>query len=243
MDRIRLEGVSKHYFRLGGSQWLTGWLFRRSSRKQDWFWSLRNINLHVSRPGTSLGIVGSNGSGKTTLLRILAGVTFPTCGTVTVHGRVVSMLELFAGMQPDLTGRENLFLNGILLGMRRHEIRSKLDSIVEFAGIGEFLDMPLKHYSLGMQMRLGFGLSTHVDASIFLVDEAWGIGDSDFQAKSFRRLKELKRQGVTLILVSHDLEILRQLSDETLWLHKGETRAFGPTKEVLSSYLQQHPGR
>jgi len=243
MDRIRLAGVSKRYFRLGGSKLLARWLFRRSSRGQDWFWSLRDVDLHIPRPGTSLGIIGTNGSGKTTLLRIIAGVTLPTAGTVTVHGRVVSMLELFAGMQPDLTGRENLFLNGILLGMRRREILHKLDSIVEFAGIGEFLDMPFKHYSLGMQMRLGFGLSTHVEASIFLVDEAWGIGDSDFQAKSFRRLRELKRQGVTLILVSHDPEILRQLADETLWLHKGETRAFGPTEKILSSYLQQHPGR
>jgi ABC-type polysaccharide/polyol phosphate transport system ATPase subunit len=243
MDRIRLEGVGKRYFRLGGSKLLAGWLFRRSSRSHDWFWSVRDVNLHIPRPGASLGIIGANGSGKTTLLRIIAGVTRPTSGTVTIHGQVVSMLELFAGMQPELTGRENIFLNGILLGMRRREIQRKLDSIVEFAGIGEFLDMPFKHYSLGMQMRLGFSLSTHVEASIFLVDEAWGIGDAEFQSKISRRLKELAANGATLLLVSHDLEILRQLADETLWLHKGETRAFGPTEEVLSSYLQQRPSR
>ena len=243
MNPISLEGVGKRYFRLGNSKWLRGFLFRNSLAKQNWFWSLKNVSLQVSRPGTSISVVGSNGSGKTTLLKIIAGVTSPTRGTVSVHGQVVSMLELFAGMQADLTGRENIFLNGMLLGMRRREIQKKLDSIVEFAGIGEFLDMPLKHYSLGMQMRLGFGISTHVDASIFLVDEAWGIGDSQFQTKSFQRLKELTRQGVCLVLVSHNLEILRNLSTETLWLDKGEARAFGPTETIINSYLQQHPDR
>ena len=238
MDRIRLEGVSKRYFRLGGSKLLAGWLFRRSSHEQDWFWSVKNVDLCISRPGTALGIVGANGSGKTTLLKIIAGVTLPTTGRLTVHGRVVSMLELFAGMQPDLTGRENIFLNGILLGMRQREIQRKLDSIVEFSGIGEFLDMPLKHYSLGMQMRLGFGISTHVEAPIFLVDEAWGIGDAEFQRKSFLRLKELLRNGTTLILVSHEALILEQLSDEVLWMEKGAVRALGPAREIVRSYLK-----
>ena len=238
MNRILVENVSKRYFRLGGSKMLAGWLF---GRRKNWFWSLKNANLQVNRPGTSVGIIGTNGSGKTTLLRIIAGVTQPTAGSVTVHGRVVSMLEVFSGMQPELTGRENIFLNGILLGMRRQEILRKVEPIVEFAGLGEFLDMPFKHYSLGMQMRLGVSLSTHIEASIFLVDEAWGIGDSDFQAKSLRRLKELKQEGVTLLLVSHGPLIVRHLADETLWLHKGETVAFGPTEKIIDSYLQQHP--
>lgn len=243
MDRIRLAGVSKRYSRLAGPKLVSSWIFDPTFSGRSWFWSLRNVDLQMARPGTSLGIVGSNGSGKTTLLRIIAGVTNPTTGTVIVHGRVVSMLELFAGMQPELTGRENVFLNGIVLGMRRHEIQRKLDSIVDFSGLGEFLDMPFKHYSLGMQMRLGFSLSTHVEASIFLVDEAWGIGDADFQTKSFQRLRELTRKGITLILVSHDASVLRQLTEETLWLHKGEVQAFGPTEKVINSYLQQHPDR
>ena len=233
MNRILVENVSKRYFRLGGSKMLAGWLF---GRRKNWFWSLKNANLQVNRPGTSVGIIGTNGSGKTTLLRIIAGVTQPTAGSVTVHGRVVSMLEVFSGMQPELTGRENIFLNGILLGMRRQEILRKVEPIVEFAGLGEFLDMPFKHYSLGMQMRLGFSLSTHVEASIFLVDEAWGIGDAEFQAKISQRLKELNRQGATLILVTHDPEILRRLTTETLWLDRGEVVTLGPSEQVLRSY-------
>lgn len=237
MERLLLAGVGKQYFRLAGPQLLARSLFHRGAAKQDWFWSLQDVNLVLDRPGVSLGILGANGSGKTTLLRIIAGVTMPTTGRVVVHGRVVSLLELFAGMQGDLTGRENIFMNGLLLGIRRHEIRRKLDSIVGFAGIGEFLDMPFKHYSLGMQMRLGFSLSTHVEASIFLVDEAWGIGDAEFQEKSFLRLKELARQGATLILVSHDLAVLESLAPTALWLHQGKVMAQGPSKQVIGAYL------
>ena len=238
MERISLSGVSKRYFRFSGAKMLTQWPFQAKS-VQNWFWSLKDIELRINRPGTTLGIIGSNGSGKTTLLRIIAGVTTPTYGKVVVHGRVISMLELFAGMQPELTGRENIFLNGILLGMRTREIRRKFDSVVEFAGIGDFLDMPLKHYSLGMQMRLGFSLSTHVEASIFLADEAWGIGDAEFQSRSFTRLKELAHSGATLLLVSHDPLVLRQLASEVLWLQKGAVRALGPTDSIIDSYLKQ----
>lgn len=237
MERIRLAGVGKRYFRLGSAKLLASSLFL--SGEKNWFWSLRGIDLTIDRPGTSVGIIGSNGSGKTTLLRIIAGVTMPTTGTVIVRGRVVSLLELFAGMQGELTGRENIFMNGLLLGMRRQEIRRMLDSIVQFAGIGEFLDMPFKHYSMGMQMRLGFSLSTHVEASIFLVDEAWGIGDAEFQAKSLERLRELGRSGATLILVSHDPIILRELTTEILWLHRGELVEKGPSEQVIQSYMER----
>ena len=241
MDRIRLAHVSKKYWRFQGARLLVDWARGKRDWSESWFWSLREVNLTVSKPGTSIGIIGSNGSGKTTLLRIIAGVTAPTSGTVAVHGRVASVLELFAGMQPDLTGRENLYLNGIMLGMRRHEIQRKFDSIVHSSGIGEFLDMPFKHYSLGMQMRLGFSLSTHVEAAIFLVDEAWSIGDAEFQARSFQRLRELTASGATLVLVSHDPLVLLQLTQQTFWLDKGQIRLSGPTEEVLNAYLRQVP--
>lgn len=238
-DLIRLKGVGKRYFRYGSAKFLRKGLLGLGASESDWFWSLKGIDMVIARSGSSFGIVGANGSGKTTLLKIIAGVTAPTVGNVTVHGRVISLLELFAGMQGELTGRENIYMNGLLLGMRRQEIRRKLDSIVSFAEIGEFLDMPFKHYSLGMQMRLGFSLSTHVEAATFLVDEAWGIGDSSFQSKSFQRLRELNRQGVTLILVSHDMTVLKELTQEAMWLQKGKAAAVGPTAKVLSAYLDQ----
>lgn len=236
MERIRLIDVSKRYWGLMGVQLLAGLALRRKAAQSHWFWALDKVNLTVAGPGKWLGIIGPNGSGKTSLLRIIAGVTQPTSGTVIVHGRIVSLLELFAGMQPDLTGRENIFLNGIVLGMRRREIQKKFDSIVEFAGVRSFLNMPLKHYSFGMQMRLGFSVATHVEAEIILMDEVWSIGDADFQSKGMERLKLLRQRGATLILVSHDLEVIRKLTEETLWLQSGRVAAFGPTDEVVRAY-------
>lgn len=238
MEQLRLENVGKRYFRLGGAKFLARGIFGVKASPSDWFWSLENISFSIDKPGSTLGIVGANGSGKTTLLRIIAGVTAPTTGTVMMRGRVISLLELFAGMQMELTGRENIFMNGLLLGMRRQEIRRKMDSIVQFAGIGEFLDMPFKHYSLGMQMRLGFSLSTHIEASMLLLDEAWSIGDAEFQAKSFKRLKELNRQGASLVVVSHDPIVQKSLVEEMIWLQKGKVHLQGKTEEVLQAYLR-----
>lgn len=241
MDRIRLIGISKRYSRLQGPKllaYLGGHFF---FREDPWFWSLQDVHLTLQR-GVSLGVVGSNGSGKTTLLRIIAGVTAPTLGTVAVHGKVVSLLELFAGMQGELSGRENIRFNGTILGMRRREIDRKFDEIVEFAGVGDFLDMPVKHYSSGMLMRLGFSVAIHTDSDIILVDEAWSIGDADFQAKSFKRLEDLRRKGATLILVSHDTSVLQKLTTKTLWLNKGHVEKFGETREVISAYLRPAPG-
>ncbi len=203
----------------------------------NWFWALKDVDLSLA-DGMSLGVIGANGSGKTTLLRLIAGVTRPTCGTLQVHGRIVPMLELFAGMQPEFTGRENVYLNGILLGMRRREIERKFDQIVDFAGVRNFLDMPLKHYSTGMGMKLGFGVAIHTDVQIMLLDEAWSIGDAEFQAKSLAQLHELRRKGITLIIVSHDLGLIQTLSDQALWLDHGLVRDFGPTQQVIDSYLR-----
>ena len=202
--------------------------------------ALDGLNLEVRR-GEVFGLLGPNGSGKTTLLRIVAGVTEPTRGTVAVNGRIVSLLELFAGMQPDLTGSENIFLNGLLLGMRRQEIQRKFKSIVEFAGVGDFLDMPLKHYSTGMAMRIGFSVGLHVEANLFLIDEAWSVGDPDFQAKSLERLGSLSREGAAVILVTHDLEIIRKHAPETLWLDHGVIADSGRSESVIQNYLRGNP--
>ncbi len=239
MERIQLIDVSKGYSKQSGAKLLANWGFWRRDSDPRWFWALDQVNLSIPESGKSIGIIGPNGSGKTTLLRIIAGVTVPTSGTVIVHGCIIPLLEVFAGMQPDFTGRENIYLNGILLGMRRQEIQKKFDSIVAFAGVSEFLDMPLKHYSSGMTMKLGFSVAIHREADIILVDEAWSIGDTAFQAKSLTHLRRLHESGVTLILVSHDLEIMRQLSDEVLWLQNGRTAAMGPTNEIIPLYLKK----
>lgn len=239
MERLRLEKVSKRFSKREIARLLTHWEFwREGASHSDWFWALDKVDLVLSGSGKRLGIIGANGSGKTTLLRIIAGVTNPTSGTVVVNGRVVPLLEPVAGMQPDLTGRENIALIGTILGMRHREIQRKLGEIVEFAGVSNFLDMPLKHYSLGMIMRLGFSIAIHVDADIILVDEAWGIGDAEFQTKSLERLQQLFHQEATVILVSNDLEIIRRQTDQALWLREGRVAAFGPSQGVIESYLK-----
>ena len=237
MEIIRLSSVSKKYSRLEGVRLITNRDFWMERESPHWFWALEHVNLSIPKGGTSLGVIGANGSGKSTLLRIIAGVTKPTYGTVVVHGRIVSLLELFAGMQPDLSGRENIILHGIILGMRRREIRRKFDAIAEFAGVEDFMDMPLKHYSTGMIMRLGFSVAIHVEADIILVDEAWSIGDIEFQNKSLQRLAQLREQGATLILVSHDMDVIRQQTQDVLWLQRGKVASCGPSDQVIRTYL------
>ncbi len=236
---IQLAGVSKRFLKNQWTQHLLRLATDRHRADSDWFWALHDVNLTLSEPGKRLGIIGANGSGKTTLLRIISGVTIPSGGTVVIRGRVAPLLEPFLGMQPELTGRENIFFNGLTLGMRRGEIQRKFDTIVDFAGIKEFLDMQLKHYSLGMIMRLGFSVAIHVEADIILVDEAWSVGDAEFQTKSFERLQSLRRrEEATLIVVSHELEIIRRQTEETLWLHQGKVADFGPTDRVIDAYLR-----
>ena len=236
---IQLSGVSKRFLK---NQWAHH-LFRlavdRRSANSDWFWALDNVNLTLSKAGGRVGIIGANGSGKTTLLRIISGVTTPTNGTVVIRGRVAPLLEPVLGTQPELTGLENIHFIGLTLGMRRSEIRAKLNPIVSLAGIKGFLNMQLKHYSLGMIMRLGFSVAIHVDADIILVDEAWSVGDAEFQTKSLEHLRYLhERKDTTIIVVSHELDIIRRQTDETLWLHEGKIACFGPSAQVVDRYLQ-----
>ena len=203
------------------------------------FWALKDVSLDVHR-GETFGIIGRNGSGKSTLLQIIAGTLQPTRGEVSVHGRVAALLELGSGFNPDFTGRENVYLNATILGLTRREIDERLDSILAFAGIGEFVDQPVRSYSSGMSVRLAFAVIAHVDADVLIVDEALSVGDVFFAQKCMRFLRELKKVG-TLLFVSHDAAAVTNLCDRALWLDSGEMKLQGSAKEVVEAYLaQQH---
>lgn len=201
-------------------------------------WVLRDVNFTVLA-GETLGIIGPNGAGKSTLLKLVGRILEPTQGRVRTYGRVAGLLEIGTGFHPDLTGRENIYLYGSLLGLRRGELASRFDAIVDFAGIGPFLDMPVRHYSSGMYMRLGFSVATSVDADILLIDEVLAVGDQVFQAQCLERIRELQRQGVTILLVSHDLNTVRQFCKSAVWLENGQVRAQGLVDDVVGQYLGQ----
>lgn len=199
------------------------------------FWALRHLSFDVL-PGESFGIIGTNGSGKSTLLKLIAGVTQQTEGKLRVHGRVAPLIELGAGFHPELTGRENIFLNGIILGLRREEIREKFDSIVAFSELAEHIDQPVKHYSSGMYLRLAYAVAIHTDPDIVLIDEILAVGDEGFQKKCLAKVREFQRQGVTIILISHDRKLIAEFTDRTLLLDQGKQVVVGPTKDVLKKY-------
>jgi len=202
--------------------------------------ALDDISFAVER-GCTLGILGSNGSGKSTLLRILAGVTPATSGRVAVRGRTSSLIDLAAGLEPELTGIENIFLNASVLGLSRREIRRRLKAIVDFAEMGSYIHSPVKYYSSGMLVRLAFSIAAHLDPEILLVDEALAVGDTYFQAKSFDRMRQLQRtHDTTILLVSHDLEIVEEMCDEILWIEKGQLRYRGARSGGLDQILMEH---
>ncbi len=211
-------------------------LFRRRRSAEEYFWPLRNISMVVN-PGDSYGILGQNGSGKSTLLKLITGVLEPTSGTIRLHGRIASLLELGAGFHPDLSGRENIFLNGSVYGLDRREMTRKLDSIIDFAELGDFIDTPVRHYSSGMYVRLGFAVAIHTDPDVLIVDEVLTVGDQIFQQKCMERIWELKRDGVAIVLVSHNLEEIRRLCDRAIWLQNGEVRGEGSALETVDDYL------
>ncbi len=210
--------------------------WKRERSPTSYFWPLRNLSLQVW-PGDSIGILGQNGSGKSTLLKLITGVLPPTSGSVHIHGRIASLLELGAGFHPDLTGRENVFLNGSIYGMDRATVRRKLDQIIDFAEIGDFIDTPVKHYSSGMYVRLAFSVAIHTEPEVLIVDEVLTVGDQIFQQKCMQRIWEMKRAGVAIILVSHNLEDIRRLCQRAIWLQDGEVRAEGPALDVADDYL------
>jgi lipopolysaccharide transport system ATP-binding protein len=199
------------------------------------FWALKNLSFEVPR-GTVIGVIGRNGAGKSTLLKILSRITEPTEGCVEIHGRVASLLEVGTGFHPELTGRENIFLNGAILGMPKIEITRKFDEIVAFAEIDKFIDTPAKHYSSGMYMRLAFAVAAHVEPQILVVDEVLAVGDLGFQRKCLGKMGEVARIGRTVVLVSHQMNQIRRLCSHSVWLDRGVARAVGKTVEVVSSY-------
>lgn len=212
-------------------RWLTG-----KRRRDEYFWALNDVSFDVKQ-GEVLGIIGRNGAGKSTLLKILSRITRPTSGRVELYGRVGSLLEVGTGFHPELTGRENIYLNGAILGMSRSEIRRKFDEIVDFAEIERFLDTPVKYYSSGMYVRLAFAVAAHLEPEILVVDEVLAVGDAKFQKKSLGKMESVAKQGRTVLFVSHQMNAVRTLCVDTLLLSKGKIVTFGRTNDVISEYL------
>jgi len=210
---------------------------RNHHQTREEFWALRDLNLRVE-PGETLGVIGSNGAGKSTLFKLITRILEPTNGEVLVNGRLTALLELGAGFHPDLTGRENVFLNGSILGLTAREMRQRLDDIVSFAELERFIDVPLRHYSSGMQVRLGFAVATSLDPDIMLIDEVLAVGDEAFQKKCLERIDHFRQSGKTILFVSHDLESVKRLCTRALWLDAGLPAGDGPAVEIVERYRQ-----
>jgi ABC-type polysaccharide/polyol phosphate transport system ATPase subunit len=238
MADVSLHGVSKRYFIDAADavpQGLVRRVARRLVRAQQDFWALRDVTLEIER-GETVGVIGHNGAGKSTLLKLLSRITAPSEGEIRIRGRLSALIELGSGFHPELTGRENLFLSGAIIGMRRREVAAKLDSIVEFAGVREFIDVPVKWYSSGMYVRLGFAMAAHLDPDVLLVDEVLSVGDAAFQGRCFGRIDELKRAGTTILLISHDLGSVERLADRAVLLDHGRVAAVGRPGDVIARY-------
>ncbi len=241
MILLRLEDVWKTYSRKVTREFLRSYIAARvRPPRHERFAALQGVNLELHE-GDSLAVIGPNGAGKSTLLSLIAGLSWPDKGVVQVNGRVAALLELGSGFHPDLTGAENVRLNAALLGFSRARAREKFDEIVEFSGIGEFINEPLRTYSAGMVMRLAFSVAASVEPDILLIDEVLAVGDSAFQRKCMARVRELKRAGRVLICTSHVLSTLRGLCNRALWLEHGRVRKEGPLEELLSEY-EAHEG-
>lgn len=217
------------------NQYLKAALTQGRRAKYEDFWALQNVSFEIPH-GEAFGIIGSNGSGKSTLLKCLAGILTPDQGNLTSHGRVAALLELGAGFHPDLSGRENIALNGAILGMTRREIDDKFDDIVGFAGLEQFIDTPVKNYSSGMVVRLGFAIAINVEPEILIIDEVLAVGDEEFQQRCFQKIEQFRREGRTIIFVSHGLSQVSQFCHRALWLEKGKVQTIGPAYEVVSEY-------
>jgi lipopolysaccharide transport system ATP-binding protein len=213
--------------------------FRRARREK--FWALQDVSFDLSA-GEVLGLIGRNGAGKSTLLKVLARITDPTRGEIHLWGRVGSLLEVGTGFHPELTGRENVYLNGAILGMHRKEIATKFDAIVDFAGVDKFLDTPVKRYSSGMFVRLAFAVAAHLDSEILLLDEVLAVGDGDFQAKCLDKVNDLTRSGRAIILVSHNMATMREFASSAILLERGRLVTWGPTDMVIETYLEAGGG-
>ena len=245
MADLTVTHLSKRYRIAGAEAGPRTWIERAGAalrRPTHDFWALRDVSFDVER-GETVGIIGRNGAGKSTLLKILSRITAPSAGEVRIRGRLVALIELGSGFHPELTGRENVFLNGAILGMRRREVAAKLDRIVEFAGVREFIDVPVKWYSSGMYVRLGFAIAAHLEQDILLVDEVLAVGDAAFQARCFSRIAELKRDGATVLIISHDLAAIERLCGRALLLEAGRAHRLGHAREVVAAYQRLIEGR
>lgn len=238
---LEVRGVSKR-FRLHNEQQRSFQeifvnLFRRKRyNPSKEFWALRDVTFQVM-PGESLGVIGPNGSGKSTLLKLLAGILEPTYGEIVVNGRISALLELGAGFHPDLTGRENIFLNGTLYGLSRQEMQRQVESIIEFSELSDFIDVPIKHYSSGMYVRLGFAVAIHTEPDLLLVDEVLAVGDANFQHKCMDAIQQYRQRGGTILLVSHDLGSIESICDRAIWYEHGEVQVMGHPTDVVMQYL------
>jgi len=244
---VVLENISKR-FRLQSArsrslqELVIGTLHRRNRQESEDFWALRDVSFSVEQ-GETLGLIGPNGSGKSTVLKLISGILQPTSGSVAVNGRISALLELGTGFHPDLTGRENVFLYGSILGLSNRTISSKLGEIIEFSELEQFIDVPVKHYSTGMLMRLGFSTAVYVDPDILLIDEVLAVGDVQFQQRCINRILDLKADdGKTILFVSHSENLIRSLCDRVVWLQDGRMIATGRADEMASAYLETTSG-
>ncbi|MEM9773167.1 MAG: ABC transporter ATP-binding protein [Chloroflexota bacterium] len=233
---IEFNNIIKRY-KLGKTVTSVRDVFRNigSTGQAEYHYAVNDVSFQL-KPGESLGIIGPNGAGKTTTLKLLSGVTKPTSGLINVNGRFSALIELGAGFHPDLTGRENVYLNGTILGMSRAEINERFDDILDFAGIGDFIDTPVKRYSSGMYARLGFSIAAHVDPDVLLVDEVLAVGDFAFRAKCYKRMDDLRAKGTSLIFVTHDMDAVRRVCDRGMVMYSGKSVFEGTSAEAVVAY-------
>ena len=240
MIDLAFEHVSKKYriYRQSEEQTRGPKLLQKArqltSGWQD-FWALKDVSFQIEQ-GEAVGIIGHNGAGKSTILKLLYNITAPTKGEIRINGRLAALIEVASGFHPELTGRENIYLNGSLLGMKRREITRKLDSIVDFAGVSQFIDTPVKRYSTGMYLRLGFAIAAHLDPDVLLLDEILAVGDAEFQSKCIDRINQLKASGKTIVFVSHNLAAVESLCDRVFLLRQGQLYSTGPPGQVIAEY-------
>lgn len=237
---ILVSGLSKRYL-IGGekkgtlTETLAGMIGAKNNRKEE-FWALQDINFEVKK-GEVIGIIGKNGAGKSTLLKILSRITQPTTGKIEINGRVASLLEVGTGFHPELTGRENIYLNGTILGMSRQEVKAKFEEIVEFSGVRKFIDTPVKHYSSGMYVRLAFAVAAHLEPEILIIDEVLAVGDAEFQKKCLGKMKEVAGEGRTVLFVSHNMSAVKSLCERGIHLKAGQIVSTGAIEKVVGHYL------
>ncbi len=249
---IRAEGISKRYIidhqkgraKAGSVKEALAETWKRMTQRenalelgtQEEFWALKDVSFEIEA-GDRVGVIGSNGAGKSTLLKVLSRITEPTHGRISIQGRMASLLEVGTGFHPELTGRENIYLNGAILGMTKAEIQKHFDAIVDFAGVEKFLDTPVKRYSSGMYVRLGFAISSHLEPEILIVDEVLAVGDADFQRKCLGKMKDASSSGRTILFVSHNLTAVASLCNKGMFMKKGQLIQMGETNEVIATYL------